>query len=279
MSYVQFSRAIIAVIFVCVGLVLLAGLLWADKVHLKGGGFIDDCRVVRKTPETLHLRTPKRAQVKDNDVNGLFRLAQWCQQTAGLREDMEAVLKDVLRLDENHVSARMLLGYVRDGKKWRKPPPLSLCLRVNGNKELKSDLWKQLSIQLRNRKDLHLDPDCKNTDKPNACELVAKVTTGRASSPSFYGVRLRGPVATASVTIEAQGKWLGGQGPKPVVLKGETPAATPGAEKQALADAVTREPHALQKFYDRLTEVRTRKLQAALRTQNAEKKKTTVEER
>jgi hypothetical protein len=59
----------------------------------------------------------RRGQVKDDDLEGMLKLADWCVEQ-GLRDLAEREWERILRSNPDHALAREKLGYVRDGDKW-----------------------------------------------------------------------------------------------------------------------------------------------------------------
>ena len=123
----------------------LAGPAGADTVHLKDGGLILECRILREDTEKVYLRTPggsmgvpkavigsiekakslfdtydeKLARVPKDDFKGFFALAQWCRQAAGLRQEMYGLLEKVVELKKDHTEARRMLGHARIDGQWQ----------------------------------------------------------------------------------------------------------------------------------------------------------------
>jgi hypothetical protein len=261
--------------------------LAADTVHLKNGGLIKDCRVLKDdpkakaAPELLHLRTPggrmgvprdlvlrvepaksvfdvydeRRAAVVDRDVNGLFSLARWCAETVGLREERKALLERVIALKKDHAEARRLLGYAKVDGAWVLPPPLSVVLSVSGDKDVEKAVRDQVRLVLADRGDIKLESAANPDDGLKCCELAASVACTTTQTARFYGLKIRGPATQASATLKAKGSWLPGDG-RQVGLRGEVPASIPNAKTQALIDGFTQGARELHAFFDELIQLR-----------------------
>jgi hypothetical protein len=59
----------------------------------------------------------RRAAVKDDDINEILKLAEWCNDE-GLRDLAEAEWERTLKIDPDHAVAREKLGYVKKDGKW-----------------------------------------------------------------------------------------------------------------------------------------------------------------
>ena len=94
---------------------LAASSVRADTIFLKDGTQILDCKVKEETATHVYLQTPvgdmgvpqsqiyrivrtrtnhdtykeQLASIRGGDVNGLFKLAQWCRSSSGLRKESD----------------------------------------------------------------------------------------------------------------------------------------------------------------------------------------------
>lgn len=59
----------------------------------------------------------KLSQIKENDVESLFRLGKWCNEV-GLSEEAENEFKEIIKLNPDHEGARKALGYVKYKGTW-----------------------------------------------------------------------------------------------------------------------------------------------------------------
>lgn len=79
---------------------------------------IDKTHVLKIEPgEPPWVRYEKQKAAAQDTAADQFQLAKWCTQN-GLPNEAKTHLEKVISLDPEHVEARRLLGYVRDGGKW-----------------------------------------------------------------------------------------------------------------------------------------------------------------
>ena len=268
---------------------LAARSAWADTVRLKGGGFIYDCQVVHEDNTMVSLRTPQgrmgvprsmvlgisrgrsvfnsydeqRARVSESDPEALYRLAEWCHKTAGLRSEMVELAEKVIALKEDHSGARRLLGHVRIDGKWRSPPPLLILLRVPTDKVLEEDLRSQLSYMLEPRKDVRLASGARKavSKGTEGCEIVASALASKRGGVRFFGQELERPKVYSSVTLRAQADWLSGGSQTTVGSSGNL-ALEPG-KNAAFVDALRQNASVIHNFLDGLIMRRVVAIEAA----------------
>ncbi len=260
----------------------------ADTVHLKPGGKIKNCRVIEDGPEFLVIRTPngrmdvpkevvrrverresildvydgKRAAVRDDDSARLYVLAEWCRKNAGLREEMRELLEKVIALDEDHGGARRNLGFVREGGKWVKLPPLSLALRAKGAEEIPESVRKYFSLVAATRSDVEIVSALKASGDLDGCELITGVKTGRTGAATFYGVEISGPAVHAVVELSASGALVAGKRFE-LTIRGEVKASLPDAKNEAISDGFSRAGNELHALLDQILEHRMAQAEAA----------------
>ncbi len=303
----MFRRSLLALSSVfCAGGLLPRGIIRADTVHLKGGGIIQNCRVVKEDPKVkdheklVFIRTPggrmgvpkelvaridrgksvfdlydeKLAKIRDDDGRGLFMLALWCQETAGLRQEMDELLKKTIALKPDDAEARHLLGYIKDGLEWKKLPPLKLVLRIDGKKtstELQEAIRRQLTVAFMVREDVRLEKTTESINPDDLLELETQVALGKTPAAIFYGMAIRGPAVHCVVSFRAEGKGVDEKNPPSLVLKGEVMASVPNSEVQAVTDGLTRGAQRLHQFLDQLLQLRVKRLEAAAASEGAKK--------
>ncbi len=255
--------------------------LRADTIHMKDGGKIFDCRVVREDGDIVHVRTPggpmgvpkavigriekgksifdtydgMRSALNKDDAGGHFKLALWCRKAAGLREEARELLRRVIVLQTDHSEARWLLGYYRSGTEWKLAPPLSMAIDAKTSTANQATLREQLSILAKARQDFTIVSDLSGVSPPNGCELTIDLAIGNRSGTSFYGQRVSGPTVGSSVTLKPVAVWLGTK-PEKLVLKGEVSASVPRARDKAIIDAFTRSSTELHDFLDGIIQAR-----------------------
>jgi hypothetical protein len=262
-----------------------AGRLRADTVVMKDGGLIQHVKVLEQDDETVTLRTPggkmgvpkaaisridkaksvfdtyedKRKAVKPGDADGLFNLAEWCRKTGGLREEMFDLLEKVVKAKKDHADARRLLGYVRKGERWELPAPLSIRI-VCGDKDLKKEIFEQLSILLETRKDFQIvDEVYKGT---NGCDLAAAVELGGHSGTTFYGQKVLEAKTHAKVSLKPGAPWIAKDFAGLDVF-GVVDTAVGEAKRMVVVDAMTRNAFLVHEFLDRLTLERVKAIEGS----------------
>jgi len=269
-------------------LLLISGVVEADTVALKSGGFIKNCRILEKDPEMIFLRTPggrmgiprekikgiernktifdtyeeKRAKVRNGDWAALFQLAEWCRKEAGLREETYELLERVIALNKNHAVARRLLGYTRIGNRWKLPPPLLIRIHPNDSKDLEKDIREQLSILLMTRRDLQLSGGAPGTNRPEAFYLAYSVVIEDRPASTFFGHVTQGPTTRSTVKFGAAAKWIG-RTPWVITLQGTTPANIKNSRNQALIDAIVSNSKKIHDLFDMVVQKRLKELEAA----------------
>ncbi len=271
----------------------------ADTVFLKNQGTIKNCRVMKEEPGKVHLRTPggqmgipreevvriekeksvfdeydeRRAKLGEKDWSGHLKLAEWCRDEACLREEADMHLRKVISLKGDHLQARRLLGYVKDGRDWHLPPPLSVRLSFSGMKEFQDEADRQFSIILPTRGDLQPVSDLKGVKALNGLELSVTVEVEEREKVTFYGQETQRPTTVAKVTIQAvTGRT--GERPPSIVLEGAVLSAIPGAKTLSVGDAFTSHVRELHAFFDRVDQERRTRIEAVLARRNEEKKMT-----
>lgn len=264
----------------------------ADTVFLKNGNQILDCKVTKETDTIVYLRTPvgdmgvpksqihriqrvktaydvyeeKLAATHERDTNGLVKLALWCRQgNAGLREESDELLRKVIEVNENHATARRLLGHLRVGGEWVVPPPLELRLVVAG--AYSSDVRTGLELFLKSRKDVRLvsaeDKDTKEADPLAGCTLTATVAISRSAQSRVYGQAVGQTYLGATVILQAQSPWIGRK-PVKTQASGQVPAAS-GNARLAVKNALGSSSASLHKFLDELRDLRAKQLVREIR--------------
>jgi len=269
----------------------------ADTVFLKDGTQINDCKVTAETETMVTVDTPvgemkvprtqihrliktktvhdlfaeQRAKIRDDDANGLFRLAQWARTKDGLRQESDELLGRVIELKAGHAEARRLLGHVKAGSEWFVPEPVQVRLKVSGPQA--KDLRTYLDLFLKTRNDFRLEPEtaAKDSGEPlDRCAMSVTVITTRKAPGTFYGMTLGGPILGATVRLEAQGGWIGKPAPR-TAIEGQVPAST-GNMGLAVKNAFGTGAGILHRYLDGLTEVRAKKLEEDLRKKEREKR-------
>jgi hypothetical protein len=268
-------------------LVLLAASrpLAADTVHMKNGGLIKDARILREEGDTVHLRTPggrmgvprsaisriekgksvfdefdeMRAKVPRGDADRLFQVSAWCREK-GLHEEELSVLEKVIEMKPNYLKARRRLGYYWKEGEWQKPPTLSICVRTKGPAEREEDVRGQLAIVLETRKDLVVVKDLEGVKPLDGCPLEVLVETTVKPRQTFFRQEIRGPVASAKVTLRAAADWAGKKPPE-LVAEGEVGAELPNAATLAVIDAFVASHREIHDFLDRVLGTRLARLE------------------
>jgi hypothetical protein len=290
--------SITASVVIAAGGLLRPAPIAGDIVHLKSGGFIKDCRIIEADDRVtgaenlLFLRTPggrmgvpkdqvirvekgktvfddfdaQRAKLRDEDAQGLFKLARWCQETAGLREEMVELLGKVIAASPDHGEARRLLGYVKSGKSWKKLTPLRLTFHMSSRDvpaDLQDTVRSQLSVALGIRKDVILDQGAAKARPDDRCSVKVTVEVGSSGAATFYGKEIRGPATHAMMTLDAgaDAGWAKPAGS--LTLKGEVMSSMPEPRTMAVMDGFTRNATGLHRFLDRIAEIRIRRQEAA----------------
>ena len=122
--------------------VLATGVLFADTVHLKGGGKVRG--KVIKNDWVVRVRTPdgkvvefdptvverivfdkdpaeeyeeRLAKLAADDAEGYYRLGLWCRRE-NMKKRAERCFRKAVELEPDHTGARLALGYVRHGSDW-----------------------------------------------------------------------------------------------------------------------------------------------------------------
>lgn len=254
----------------------------ADTVRLKTGGMIPQAQILSEEGDTVMLRTPgsrmgvpksmivriekepsvfdtydkMRKNIKDSDGPGLFKLAQWCKDN-GLREELHGTLSKVIEADPNHFVARHLLGHVRKGESWEELPPLSIKVRMVGEKEFKEDVEQQLGIIFQTRRDFQLleDDGTSESPGPTPVSFETKVTTGKTSEARFYKQFVRGATVWAEMALSVQGGFLG-RTPTAISVQGEVSSGLPSGEHLAVVDGFNRNHKKIHDFLDTIVEKR-----------------------
>jgi hypothetical protein len=122
-------------------LLLAAGSVRADEVHLQGGSVIegratrdgdsvavrvesgvirlpaDSIERIDKSETSEDVAQKRRAALGPRDIKGRLQLAAYCREH-DLRATERALLEEVIALEPNHAEARRLLGYVRTEHGW-----------------------------------------------------------------------------------------------------------------------------------------------------------------
>ena len=267
-----------------------AGRLAADTVHLKTGGVIENCRIVKHDEASVYLRSPSgpmtvprgevqsvtrarsvfdafddyRKTLADGDVAGRYRLASWCLETGGLRPEVNELLEEVVALDPNHAQARRLLGYVAVNGTWRRLKPIVLHLEVMQGEEMAADFSQQLTVAIQARDDVQLSDRPIETGGSRSCALQVWLSTYTAQGTTFYGRELRGAQGRAVVALAASSEWIGNR-PYTLKVEGEAPLTAPDAQQKALIDALTRNSTEVHRLLDQLTQARIASVEARVR--------------
>ena len=263
-------------------LVLIPAGATADTVRLKTGGMIPQAQILSEEGDTVMLRTPgsrmgvpksmivrieketsvfdtydkMRKNIKDSDGPGLFKLAQWCKDN-GLREELHGTLSKLIEADPNHFVARHLLGHVRKGEGWEELPPLSIKVRMVGEKEFKEDVEQQLGIIFQTRRDFQLleEDGTSESQGPTPVSFETKVTTGKMSEARFYKQFVRGATVWAEMALSVQGGFLG-RTPTAISIQGEVASGLPSGEHLAVVDGFNRNHKKIHDFLDTIVEKR-----------------------
>ncbi len=277
--------------------VFLAASLRADTVVLNTGGMVYDAKILREEGGKVHLRTPgglmgiprseirtikkeksvfdaydeKRAKLRKFDSKGQWSLAKWCIQDAGLRQEACELLKEVLDQESDHPDARRYLGYFRVGTEWRQAPPLEVRVNLLAGKEQEKDLREQLEVILPTRTDIRLAKDAPAKNQIDGCDLAVTITTGQNTESRFYGQLLRGPTTHVTVKLSPQAKWIVVP-PADLEIFGEVPAGVPNPPGMAVVDAMTQNAKNLHDFFDKLNQLRLKRLEILYKPKADDKK-------
>lgn len=249
----------------------------ADTVHLVSGGQIKNCRVLEDGEEFLVLRTssgrmdvpkkivkrivPKesvfdvydarRAQVENDNVQGLYELALWCRKNSGLRPEMQSLYERVLELDAEHPGTRHALGFVRNDGAWRKMPPLSVVLRADTGAEIPEAVRRALAQFASTRSDLKVVTSADGASQQDGCELITKFKSGKTRAATFYGLEIQGPAVHVVIELTAAGGAIGGQDFH-VKVKREVKASVPDAVNEAIGDGFSRASDEMHALFDEI---------------------------
>ena len=122
-------------------LALVSASAYADRVHLKSGRTLegevidrgdqveiklkfgsitvpkDEIASIEPVEDPAETYRKKVAELADDDADGHFQLAQWCQMR-GLEEETRAELLKTIEINPEHAEARALLGHVKIDEKW-----------------------------------------------------------------------------------------------------------------------------------------------------------------
>jgi hypothetical protein len=280
----------VAALGLLAGACAAAPALRADTIFLKDGTQILDCQVVSETAASVSVRTPvgdmvvPRSQIfriqkvktpydqykeqldriREGDVNGLFKLAQWCRTSPSLRKESDDLLEKVIELNEKHTQARLLLGHVKVQGEWVVPPRLKVRLKIAGAAgQSAKDVEEAVVVFLRSRPDISVVSGKEAADSVNECELTVTVSVGQRAAPRFYGKTLGRATVGASVRLRARSDWLGKERVETAV-DGEAPAGGPDTGRLAVKNALGGGSAALHRFLDDVQRRRSKPLVAEL---------------
>ncbi len=277
--------------------VAAASTLRADTVFLKDGTYILNCQVTAETDTTVSVRTPmgdmvvpraeiyrilkqksaydvyteQLSRIREGDINGLFKLAQWCRNTNGLHKESEELLAKIISLNENHLGARRLLGHVKVQGGWMVPPPLSIQLQVGSTVSV-GDIRAKLVEFLKERKDMLVASDPASGGPLDSCTLKVSVAITRKAAGKFYGMTSSQGALGATVGLRAVSPWIGNT-PMKTAVDGQVPSSAGTNMGLAVQNALGTNGIILHKFLDQLIQLRAKKIQEELRKKEKESKK------
>jgi hypothetical protein len=140
----------------------------------------------------------RRAQLKER-ADDHWKLAVWCEQN-GLKEQAEAHLHEVLRLDPKRESAWKRLGYKRVGGHWIKPDEAAAAKAEAQQQKRANDRWRPILERLR------MSFQSKVGSRRAEAEKALSQINDRRAVPMVWATFGRGDVALQKVAVQVLGQ-------------------------------------------------------------------------
>jgi tetratricopeptide (TPR) repeat protein len=140
----------------------------------------------------------RRAESKDR-ADDQWKLAVWCEQN-GLKEQADAHLREVLRLDPKRESAWKRLGFKRVGGRWIKPAEAAAAKAEALHQRKANEHWRPILERLR--AGLQSKDGARRAEAENALLQV----TDRLAAPMVWATFARGNALLQKVAVQVFGQ-------------------------------------------------------------------------
>ena len=140
----------------------------------------------------------RRAESKDR-ADDHWKLAVWCEQN-GLKEQADAHLREVLRLEPKRESAWKCLGYKRVGGRWIKPDEAAAAKAEALHQRKANEHWRPILERLR------ASLQSKDRARRAEAEKALSAITDRRAGPMVWATFARGNAPLQKVAVQVFGQ-------------------------------------------------------------------------
>jgi tetratricopeptide (TPR) repeat protein len=140
----------------------------------------------------------RRAESKDR-ADDHWKLAVWCEQN-GLKEQADAHLREVLRLDPKRESAWKRMGFKRVGGRWIKPAEAAAAKAEALHQKKANEHWRPILERLR------AGLQSKDGARRAEAEKALAQVTDRLAAPMVWATFARGNAPLQKVAVQVFGQ-------------------------------------------------------------------------